>query len=202
MTAPMKMLMPFVAARVKEHCHHSGGGIDGGTSRPFAQGTIDARPCQVADLGRTSRRNRHDVVDMIRRSLADLSKPAIFASTTSPVNDEATQLCRDWAHGRLPFDLHSARRRNMLMICAISTNPSASFRSGADSLPSMSCLSNNCCKRRSSAFGKRSCFRSPGKLTRMVVCWAIFALQFEPCNPNHRHHHNRIAKDLPRSWLV
>jgi hypothetical protein len=191
---PTKVLLPVVTARMKEIDNFPGIWIFSNATSAFAQGITNACQAEVVFCTHPFVGARHDVIDMKSGDLTFLRQATILAAVPGASDDQASQPFGNAAHerGRRCCPLRSARSRKRLNISASSTRPSASRRSALDKLPWSSCLSSSWCKRRSSALGKRNCFRSPGNST-CTTTWSamepppnrIAAIIAAPRAPGH-----------------
>lgn len=85
------MVAPAVATRIEERLGSTALGVSCTLARSLPQGARDARKGEVWFLGRTTRGNWSDVVDVEHRFLSGLRQSAVFAPIACPVDDDAPQ---------------------------------------------------------------------------------------------------------------
>src|ERR1051326_2697410 len=107
------MDVPGIATRMIQNHFAVALWIYSGLSRPFAQKTGDTSQCQVRGYRCAIGNDRHNVVDMKGRFLTFLREATVFATIVGTPDDQATQTCRNLAHGYNvdPREMRLARSR-------------------------------------------------------------------------------------------
>lgn len=135
---PLEMITPNIRTRMKQGNLTNARRVSGHAPRTLSKRARHACERQVFLYCRAAVRHRHNVIDMKCGFLSQLRHPAILAASVRAAHDRGTK-ARRYIHAVLAPDL--ARSLSSERNSAVSTRPSATFRSAAVSGVPESCWS-------------------------------------------------------------